>query len=236
MKIKLQITLFALIIFILGISINSCNDGKIAYIKTKDFKIRKNGKTYIIGSLYVDNYFSLAILKYDSLQIVFSDLSSGEILKEVNLNKIFTLETLKKIAPCRFFIQNTDSIFIGLDDNIIFLLNGNGDLQNKWDLNLYTHSKFELELVYLPFLPLVYFDNTLYIGNASNDYIGDEDGRSKYFETVIPSITFNLITLKLKGLPIKFPEIYQKGKDYRSYHISQCITETNNIYSFSLEH
>lgn len=211
----------------------SCNQSDVTLIKNEDLAISRNGKSTGIGIVEYQNKPTLAVLNYDSLRIELFNYKKDYLVKSILLNSIFNRETLNEIAPYQFLIQSFDSVFIGTNSNIIFLIDNKGQLLNRWDLNLL--NDVEVELVFLPSLQMCLIGNNLYLGNASNDFVGDKEGRIDYFKSVSPLLILNIIDNKLHAIPIKFPPIYLSGDDFRSYHISQCCADNINIYSFALD-
>ena len=227
--IPIAITLFPLFFII------SCKQVENTFEKTADFSIVRNGKTTLIDGIEINDRFSLVLLNYDSMQINFVNYQTRKIRQSIKLNNVFDKQELKNIAPNQFLVHTSDSVFIGLpNSNLVLLIDGQGKLTNTWDLNkIYSGG---VEIVFLPSLPMYFNNNILYIGNASRDYVGDEEGRKIYFGNVSPIIAFNVKDMSVSKLPLKFPGIYQTGKDYKDYHIAQCMALDKNIFSFKLDH
>jgi len=227
MKKTIISTLFILILIITFLSCTKENPTKPILQKVEEITIAntENWDEWCFGREYYDlrkscSYIYLNNQKKFSIDIY--DISNKVLYK--------TLKISNTGQELGVFIQNFDSIFVFDRKNLrLYLIDTSAQIKNKWELTKALADNNSLYDAYSLWSTPMYYNKNLLLLN-----IGGGNTVPEYYANNCLLI-YNLIDNSFYKT-VKFPKIYQQGKDYLKYFATHCLADSMLIYSFEIDH
>jgi hypothetical protein len=224
---------FQIIVLLCTFSITtSCHQNTPHLLKIDEISAARNFDEMYKG--YFENDSMSCMIKFNTKEkkLYFQSIYDLHKVIAISIDHVLTNIDKRALYTLNFFVQTPDSVFMSYDD-LIFLINGQGNIINSWKLNEY-HT-FEDNKLSLSFVtPITFQKGKLNLALTAKLKVNNPATSKNYFSTINPVAVLDIVNDSLYILPLSFPEVYQTGNNYEDFVPHFINFQNKLLVSFSV--